>query len=84
VIFIESPFTYGRCEVCDSSHKILLRHVGTARTKRKIPLFYCMDCESMTCIDDYMESKDQLIADVEYNVNLVDMKIEHFARTAAF
>jgi SAM-dependent methyltransferase len=80
----DNPFSHGLCEVCDSPYKILLRHVGTMRTKRRIPLFYCMDCESMTCIDDYIENTEQLIADVEYNVNLIDMKVEHFARTAAF
>ncbi len=80
----ENPFAYGHCEVCDSPYKLLMRYVGTARTKRLIPLFYCMECESFTCIGDYVENEGQLSADVEFNVQFVEQKLEGTARLAKF
>jgi 2-polyprenyl-3-methyl-5-hydroxy-6-metoxy-1,4-benzoquinol methylase len=38
----------------------------------------------MTCIQDYIEDQYQLIADVEYNIKYLDMKLIAFARLAEF
>lgn len=75
----ENPFTHGSCEVCGARFKILLRHVGGSRTRTIFPLFYCMECESLTCVQNYRESDEQLRSDVEYNVNLLDRKLSGFS-----
>ncbi len=80
----DSPFAYGDCEICGSRFKILLRHVGTAHSQKRIPLYYCMDCESFTCIGDYVETAEQAQADVEHYTRNVDYKRKNFGRLAAF
>lgn len=38
----------------------------------------------MTCVADYSEDEQQLINDVEYNVGLLDMKVQAFRQLAGF
>jgi SAM-dependent methyltransferase len=79
-----SPFAYGHCEICGSRFKILLRHVGTAQSQKLVPLYYCMDCESFTCIGDYVDTAEQARADVEHYIRNVDFKRKNFGLLAEF
>lgn len=73
-----NPFRHGECLACNSPFKVFIRLVGGARTGALLPLYYCMDCHTFSCLGEYEESDGQLADDVEYNVRQLDFKIRPF------
>jgi SAM-dependent methyltransferase len=80
----DNPFVYGPCTVCASEYRILLRYVGTARTKKRVPLYMCLACGSFSCANNYKEDDCQLKADAQYHVGLVGQKARAFKELAEF
>lgn len=58
------------CPVCDSRFVSFVRHVGTRRTKRPIPLYFCMDCRSFWNDSGYVEDEAQLKRDLEWGIGV--------------
>lgn len=73
---MEDPFNYGNCVACISSFVIKLRYIKTSRTKKYIPLLFCLECNTLNCKGNYKEDDNQLIADTHYNLNPTILQIK--------
>lgn len=60
------------CPVCASPFTAYLRHVPTRRTKRWIPLYVCLDCDSMSNPSGYVETPAQLSADLQWHISVAE------------
>lgn len=58
------------CPVCASPFTAYLRHVPTRRTKRSIPLYVCLDCDSLSNPSGYVETPEQLAADLQWHISV--------------
>ena len=66
---VDHPFIHGACPICGWDYYLFLRFVGGKRTLKKIPLFYCMECQSFTCLSNYVETDEQLKLDTRFHLN---------------
>jgi len=73
-------FPEGKCIVCNSPFVAYVRDVPTRRTKRNIPLYYCMDCESFYNPSGYREDDIQLAKDLNWNISVIDRNIRYSQR----
>ena len=60
------------CPVCASPFTAYLRHVPTRRTKIQIPLYVCLDCESLRNPSGYQETPEVLAADLQWHISVAD------------
>lgn len=60
------------CPVCASEFVSFVRRVMTRRTKRLVPLHFCMDCASFWCSSGYREDEAQLARDLEWGKGVAD------------
>jgi hypothetical protein len=82
--FPDHPFVYGSCPICGWDYYIYLRRVGGKRTQKEIPLFYCMECQSFTCLSDYVETDEQRKLDTEFFIEQRGAPSEEFAELVKY
>lgn len=63
------------CVVCDSPFVTYVKDVPTRRTKKDIPLYYCMECESFFNPSGYKEDEVQLARDLDWNISVIERNI---------
>lgn len=60
------------CPVCALPFTAYLRQVPTRRTKWWIPLYVCLDCDSLSNPSDYAETPEQLSADLQWHISVAE------------
>ena len=64
------------CVVCNSPFVFYVRDIPTRRTKKEIPLYYCMECESFSNPSGYSEDEKQLHKDLNWNIGVIERNME--------
>ncbi|MGB3534813.1 MAG: class I SAM-dependent methyltransferase [Microcoleaceae cyanobacterium] len=64
------------CVVCDSPFVAYIRDIPTRRTRKDIPLYYCMECESLFNPSGYKEDDRILKKDLEWNIGVIERNLE--------
>ena len=75
---------FRECLVCGSKFAIVLRYVGTARTKTEVPLVFCLHCHTSTCVSDYTEPECVLISGAEFNESFIERRRSEFGELCKF
>ncbi|MEG4857840.1 class I SAM-dependent methyltransferase [Microcoleus sp. K1-B6] len=71
---------FKECIVCNSPFVTYVRDVLTRRTKKNIPLYYCMECESFFNPSGYQEDDNQLSKDLDWNISVKERNIGYSRR----
>lgn len=61
-----------KCPVCASDFMFRITDGMTRRTKRKVPIYACLNCRSLSNPSDYAEDPAQLARDLQWNISVED------------
>jgi SAM-dependent methyltransferase len=67
-----SKFPCKACPVCRSPFSVYLRDTPAPRSKRDIPVIYCMDCGSFTTPSGYIEDDERLKIDAQWHLDVAE------------
>ncbi|WP_200334498.1 hypothetical protein [Thiocystis violacea] len=56
------------CPVCGESFLVFVTHKMTIRTKRDLPLYGCLACQSFSNPSGYVEDEAQLARDLDWHM----------------
>lgn len=63
------------CPVCDERFMVFVDRKMTMRTKRNLPLYYCMACESFSNPSGFIEDEQILKDSLEWHIKVKDRNI---------
>ena len=74
-----TPFPNKACPVCQSAFTVYLRDIPAPRSKKDIPVIYCMDCGSLATPSGYVEDDERQKIDAKWHLE-VQERNEKWAR----